>query len=81
MGRDGALSGAPLLPATLLRARDIMMSEIRAHTAGAADVLVQPRVSNLALRRFREGTSFVEAGEASAEEVLPLLRQRLPWLG
>ena len=71
----------PTLPNTILRARDIMMSEIQAHTAGSPAVLIKPRISGVSLREFGRGIQFVDAGEAAAEEVLPRLREQLPWLG
>ena len=71
----------PVLPANILRARDIMMSEIRAHTVGESSLLIKPQVKGIALRNFREGIQFVDAGEAAAEAILPRLREQLPWLG
>lgn len=71
---------APTLPQNILRSRDIMMSEIRAHTLGEPSVLIKPKVRGVSLSSFAEGSQFVEAGEAATEAVLPELRERLPWL-
>lgn len=78
---DSAAHGKrPTLPQNILRSRDIMMSEIRAHTLGEPSVLVKPRVRGVSLSSFAEGSRFIEAGEAATEAALPELRQRLPWL-
>lgn len=78
---DGANQGTcPTLPQNILRSRDIMMSEIRAHTLGEPSVLVKPKVRGVSLTSFAEGSQFVEAGEVATEAVLPELRERLPWL-
>lgn len=74
------LGKSPSLPQNILRSRDIMMSEIRAHTLGEPSVLVKPKVHGIALSSFAEGSQFVEAGESATEAVLPELRERLPWL-
>lgn len=71
----------PRLPTNILRSRDIMMSEIRAHTLGEPSVLIKPAVRTVALSDFGEGAQFIEAGAAAAEAILPQLRERLPWLG
>ena len=72
---------APLLPDTLLRSRDIMMSEIRSHTVGEPAVLINPKVSGVSLRNVRDAAPYEAAGEAATEEILPRLRRILPWLG
>lgn len=72
---------APYLPDTLLRARDIMMSEIRSHTVGEPAVLINPKVSGVSLRNSRDAAPYTAAGELATEEVLPRLRRLLPWLG
>lgn len=80
-GEDAAeTSHPPLLAINLMRARDIMMSEIRAHTVGEPGVLIKPEIEGVALRNFSEGGRFIAAGEAAAEAALPALRERLPWL-
>lgn len=71
----------PYLPDTLLRARDIMMSEIRSHTVGEPAVLINPKVSGVSLRNSRDAAPYTAAGELATEEVLPRLRRLLPWLG
>jgi NTE family protein len=86
---ESVTAHCPPLPATILRARDIMMAEMRAHSIGEQSVLVRPngmeptpksRIRGFALRNFDAGTRFVDAGEVATEEILPRLRQRLPWL-
>ena len=69
----------PLLFANILRAREIMMSEIRAHTVGEPSVLIKPRVDGL--WNYGEAERFIAAGEEAAEAILPELREQLPWLG
>ena len=71
----------PYLPDTLLRSRDIMMSEIRSHTVGEPAVLINPKVAGVSLRNVRDAAPYTAAGEAATEEVLPRLRRLLPWLG
>jgi len=71
----------PYLPDTLLRARDIMMSEIRSHTVGEPAVLINPKVAGVSLRNVRDAAPYTAAGESATEEVLPRLRRLLPWLG
>lgn len=71
----------PTLRSTIVRSQNIMMSEIRARTAGEPSVLIKPQVMGIALRNFGRGSRFVEAGEAAVEAALPRLREHLPWLG
>ncbi|HEX6737694.1 MAG TPA: patatin-like phospholipase family protein, partial [Vicinamibacteria bacterium] len=78
-GRPATLR-PPWLATNMLRARDIMMSEIRAHTLGEPSVVVKPQVEGVKLHNFEQGKRFVEAGQAAAEAVLPHLRKQLPWL-
>lgn len=70
----------PPLPTTILRARDIMMSEIRAHTAGEPGILIKPRIAGVSIREFAKGAQFLEAGEAAVAAMLPRLRAQFPWL-
>lgn len=72
---------APLLMDTLLRSRDIMMSEIRSHTAGEPALVINPKVTGVSLRHVRDAAPYTEAGEAATEAALPRLRRLLPWLG
>lgn len=79
---DGAPTlRAPFLMDTLLRSRDIMMSEIRSHTAGDPALVINPKVTGVSLRHVRDAAPYTAAGEAAAEAALPQLRQLLPWLG
>lgn len=71
---------SPLLMDTLLRSRDIMMSEIRSHTAGEPALMINPRVTGVSLRNVRDAAPYVAAGEAATEAALPRLRRLLPWL-
>ena len=60
---DGAPAGRrPLLPNNIMRSRDIMMSEIRAHTAGEPALVIKPDVSGVQLLNFREGVRLIEVG-------------------
>lgn len=78
---DSATIGRPpTLMQNVLRSRDIMMSEIRAHTLGEPSVLVKPSVRGIPLSSFGDGSRFIEAGEQAMEAALPTLRERLPWL-
>ncbi len=70
----------PRLIETMLRARDILMSEIRAHTVGEPAILIKPQVTGVAIRDFGDGARFIAAGEEAAEAILPRLRELLPWL-
>lgn len=72
---------APLLMDTLLRSRDIMMSEIRSHTAGEPALVINPKVTSVSLRNVRDAAPYATAGEVATEEALPRLRRLLPWLG
>ncbi len=78
---DAPAPRVPFLPDTLLRSRDIMMSEIRSHTVGEPAVLINPKVAGVSLRNVRDAAPYTAAGEAATEEVLPRLRRLLPWLG
>ncbi|HEY8599854.1 MAG TPA: patatin-like phospholipase family protein [Thermomicrobiales bacterium] len=78
---DAPAPRVPYLPDTLLRSRDIMMSEIRSHTVGEPAVLINPKVAGVSLRNVRDAAPYTAAGEAATEEVLPRLRRLLPWLG
>jgi NTE family protein len=69
----------PRLFANILRSREIMMSEIRAHTVGEPSVLIRPRVEGL--WNYRGAERFIAAGEEATEATLRELRQRFPWLG
>lgn len=71
----------PLLTDTVLRSRDIMMSEIRSHTAGEPAVVINPKVTGVPLRNIRDAAPYTAAGEAATEEMLPRLRRLIPWLG
>ena len=73
--------GSPLLMDTLMRSRDIMMSEIRSHTAGEPALVINPQVLGVSLRQVRDAAPYAAAGEAATEEALPRLRRLLPWLG
>jgi NTE family protein len=70
----------PLIHRTILRSRDIAMSQMRVHVMGETSVLVKPRVQDISLRKFNEGGRFVAAGEEAVQEALPALHAHLLWL-
>lgn len=70
----------PSLIDTILRSRDIVMSEIRGHTVTDTAVLIKPEVVRVSMHNFVEGRQFMDAGAEATEKVLPRLRELLPWL-
>jgi NTE family protein len=76
---DGQPSRKPNLLDAILRSRDIMMSEIRQHTAGEPAILIKPEVRGVSLRNFSDGAKFIEPGERAAEEALARIHELLPW--
>ncbi len=69
----------PGLIGIIWRTIDIMLGEITARSAGAADVTVQPGIGRSGLKDFSaRGTAFIEAGANSALEALPQLHALLP---
>lgn len=70
----------PLLPNNIMRSRDIMMSEIRSHTAGEPALVIKPDVAGVQLLNFKEGLRLIAFGEQATELALPRLRALLPWL-
>jgi NTE family protein len=76
---DGQPASKPNLIDSILRSRDIMMSEIRQHTAGEPAILIKPEVRGLSLRNFGDGERFVEPGERAATEALQRIYDLLPW--
>jgi NTE family protein len=76
---DGEPSRKPNLLDAILRSRDIMMSEIRQHTAGEPAILIKPQVRGISLRNFSDGAKFIESGEQAAELALRRLYELLPW--
>lgn len=78
---DGAPpSRLPTLVDTILRSRDIVMAEIRAHTVGESAILIKPQVVRVSMRNFVEGKQYMSAGEEATEAILPRLKELLPWL-
>lgn len=59
---------------------DVMQETIESHGSQQAGLVIHPRVGKVTLRQFSEGEPLIEAGAAAAEEALPALRRRLPWL-
>ena len=87
IGPQGEVDESGLVPARvptlvdgILRSRDIIMSEIRSHTVDDSSILIVPKVTRVAMRNFVEGKQYMNSGEEAAEEVLPRLRELLPWL-
>ncbi len=76
---DGQPTNKPNLLDSILRSRDIMMSEIRQHTAGEPAILIKPEVRGLSLRNFGDGARFVEPGERAATAALQRIYDLLPW--
>lgn len=76
---DGQPTYKPNLLDSILRSRDIMMSEIRQHTAGEPAILIKPEVRGLSLRNFGDGARFIEPGERAATEALQRIYDLLPW--
>lgn len=75
----GKPSRKPNLLDAILRSRDIMMSEIRLHTAGEPAILIKPDVRGVSIRNFSDGAKFVESGELAAEKALARIHELLPW--
>lgn len=59
---------------------DVMQETIESHGSQQAGLVIHPRVGKVTLRQFSNGEPLIEAGVAAAEEALPALRRRLPWL-
>lgn len=76
---DGEPPRKPNLLDAILRSRDIMMSEIRQHTAGEPAILIKPQVRGVSLRNFSDGARFIEPGERAAELALQRIYELLPW--
>jgi NTE family protein len=72
----------PSVVHTILRSRDLMLGRDRsAHRE--ASVVIEPEFlpsTGMGLRDFSRGQRFVEIGEAAADESLPRITARLPWL-
>ncbi len=77
--------GPGVLPA-VLRAVEIMQSRIAISVLAGTSVptvFVEPRVADVSsagLRSFNQGRPYVATGERAAEEAIPELRSRFPWL-
>ncbi len=71
---------APYLPETLMRSRDIMMSEIREHTAGEPTLVINPQVRGVSLRNVRDAAPYIDIGATAVEASLPRLYRLMPWL-
>jgi NTE family protein len=71
---------APHIVDTLLRSYDLAMATVGMHSIREADVVIRPRLHRVSLRQFSEGRKFILAGREAVEQMLPALRQRLPWL-
>ena len=81
VGESGLVPArVPTLVDSILRSRDIIMSEIRSHTVDDSAILIIPKVTRVAMRKFVEGKQYMNTGEEAVEEVLPRLREVLPWL-
>ena len=65
---------------SMLRSFEIMAAQIRADAAEECCVLIKPHTTSVSLRRFKDGSQFVEAGEAAAEAALPQIFREFPWL-
>jgi len=84
---DSCRAGAapPSLLRVLSRSVEVMQSKISTESAGAATILIDPRLSlsglpGSKLHRFGDGRRYVEAGAAAVEEALPRLAEALPWV-
>jgi NTE family protein len=65
---------------SMLRSFEIMAAQIRVDAAEECCVLIKPHTTAVSLRRFRDGSQFVEAGEAATEAALPQIFREFPWL-
>jgi NTE family protein len=70
----------PHIVNVLLRSYDLAMATIGMHSMREADVVISPKLHHVALRHFSTAHKFIEAGREAVEQVMPLLRKRLPWL-
>jgi NTE family protein len=70
----------PHIVDTLLRSYDLAMATVGMHSIREADVVIRPKLHRVSLRQFSEGRKFILAGREAVEQMLPALRQRLPWL-
>jgi NTE family protein len=74
---------APSVLEVMLRSLEIVQSHVPAHAPDVATVVIAPEFEStrgVGLRNFRDGTRYVELGEAAAEASLPRLAAALPWL-
>jgi NTE family protein len=71
---------APHIVDTLLRSYDLAMATVGMHSIREADIVIRPKLHRVSLRQFSEGRKFILAGREAVEQMLPALRQRLPWL-
>jgi NTE family protein len=71
---------APHIVDTLLRSYDLAMATVGMHSIREADIVIRPKLHRVSLRQFSEGSKFILAGREAVEQMLPALRQRLPWL-
>lgn len=76
---DGQPPRKPTLLDSILRSRDIMMSEIRQHTAGEPSILIKPEVRGISLRNFGDGARYIAPGERAATLALRRIHELLPW--
>ncbi len=76
----GAHIRAPHIVDTLLRSYDLAMATVGMHSIREADIVIRPKLHRVSLRQFSEGRKFILAGREAVEQMLPALRQRLPWL-
>ncbi len=65
---------------SMLRSFEMMAAQIRVDAAEECRVLIKPRTTAVSLRRFKDGSQFVAAGEAAAEAALPQIYREFPWL-
>jgi NTE family protein len=71
---------SPHIVDVLLRSYDLAMATVGMHSIREADVVIRPALHRVSLRQFSEGRKFIQAGREAVENMLPALRQRLPWL-
>lgn len=71
---------SPYIVDLLARSYDLIMATVGMHSIREADVVFRPKLYPIPLRQFSKGRAFIATGSASVEEMLPQLRQYLPWL-
>jgi NTE family protein len=71
---------SPHIVDLLLRSYDLIMATIGMHSIREADVVFRPKLHTIPLRQFSKGRKFVASGYDAVEQMLPALKQHLPWL-